>query len=107
MNDSPYGLTASIWTSPTDPKSLEAFRTLSEELESERFSHVVPIDSFVRWLITADPCRTLSSLSDLRSAGTVFLNRCDCLDPALAWTGVKNSGRGVSLSPFGTLSSSG
>ncbi len=33
--------------------------------------------------------------------GTVFLNRCDFLDPALAWTGVKNSGRGVSLSEFG------
>lgn len=27
--------------------------------------------------------------------------RCDVLDPALAWTGVKNSGRGVSLSKFG------
>jgi acyl-CoA reductase-like NAD-dependent aldehyde dehydrogenase len=35
--------------------------------------------------------------------GTVFLNRCDFLDPALAWTGVKNSGRGVSLSKFGAL----
>jgi acyl-CoA reductase-like NAD-dependent aldehyde dehydrogenase len=34
-------------------------------------------------------------------AGTVFLNRCDCPDPALSWTGVKNSGRGVSLSTFG------
>lgn len=33
--------------------------------------------------------------------GTVFLNRCDFLDPALAWTGVKDSGRGVSLSKFG------
>jgi len=33
--------------------------------------------------------------------GTVFLNRCDYLDPALAWTGAKNSGRGVSLSKFG------
>ena len=29
--------------------------------------------------------------------------RCDYLDPALAWTGVKNSGRGVSLSKFGEL----
>ena len=32
----------------------------------------------------------------------MFLNRCDALDPALAWTGVKDSGRGVSLSEFGT-----
>jgi len=33
--------------------------------------------------------------------GTFFMNRCDYLDPALAWTGVKNSGRGVSLSAGG------
>jgi hypothetical protein len=31
----------------------------------------------------------------------VVLCRCDYLDPALAWTGVKDSGRGVSLSKFG------
>ncbi len=30
--------------------------------------------------------------------GTVFMNRCDYLDPALAWVGVKDSGRGVALS---------
>ncbi|MHC8358597.1 aldehyde dehydrogenase family protein [Pseudomonas sp. LB3P81] len=35
------------------------------------------------------------------AAGTVFMNRCDYLDPALAWTGVKNSGRGVTLSRLG------
>lgn len=40
-------------------------------------------------------------LRSLVTAGTVFLNRCDYLDPALAWTGVKDSGRGVSLSAFG------
>ncbi len=33
--------------------------------------------------------------------GTVFMNRCDYLDPALAWTGVKNTGRGATLSPLG------
>eukprot|EP01134_Creolimax_fragrantissima_P008189 CFRG8189T1 len=33
--------------------------------------------------------------------GTFFVNKCDYLDPALAWTGVKDSGRGVSLSAFG------
>jgi acyl-CoA reductase-like NAD-dependent aldehyde dehydrogenase len=36
-------------------------------------------------------------------AGTFFANRCDYLDPALAWTGVKDSGKGTSLSPFGFL----
>jgi acyl-CoA reductase-like NAD-dependent aldehyde dehydrogenase len=34
-------------------------------------------------------------------AGTVFMNRCDYLDPALAWTGVKDSGRGCTLSVLG------
>ncbi len=33
--------------------------------------------------------------------GTWFMNRCDYLDPALAWTGVKNSGRGCTLSQLG------
>lgn len=34
-------------------------------------------------------------------AGTVYMNRCDALDPALPWSGVKNSGRGVTLSALG------
>ncbi|KXN81701.1 Succinate-semialdehyde dehydrogenase [NADP(+)] [Leucoagaricus sp. SymC.cos] len=68
MNDSPYGLTASVWTNAErSPESEQAFLRIVDELET----------------------------------GTVFLNRCDYLDPALAWTGVKNSGRGVSLSKFG------
>ncbi|KAL1943782.1 hypothetical protein VTO73DRAFT_4227 [Trametes versicolor] len=68
MNDSPYGLTASVWTdADAHPESQEAFLRLADELQ----------------------------------AGTVFLNRCDFLDPALAWTGVKDSGRGISLSKFG------
>ena len=62
INDSSYGLTASIWT-----KDTAAGERLVEQLE----------------------------------AGTVFLNRCDYLDPALAWTGVKNSGRGCTLSRYG------
>lgn len=33
--------------------------------------------------------------------GTVFMNRCDYLDPGLAWTGVKNTGHGISLSLYG------
>jgi len=67
MNDSPYGLTASIWTSPTDPASLTAFNTFVDELE----------------------------------CGTVYMNRADALEPALPWSGWKDSGRGVSLSTMG------
>ncbi|CCL98460.1 uncharacterized protein FIBRA_00458 [Fibroporia radiculosa] len=68
MNDSPYGLTASVWTDAQhNPDSEASFLNIVDQLH----------------------------------AGTVFLNRCDYLDPALAWTGVKDSGRGVSLSKFG------
>lgn len=62
MNDSPYGLTASLWT--TDGKKAEE---LGQQIET----------------------------------GTVFQNRCDYLDPSLAWTGVKDTGRGASLSELG------
>jgi acyl-CoA reductase-like NAD-dependent aldehyde dehydrogenase len=59
MNDSPYGLTAAVWTS-----DVEAAERIGDALDT----------------------------------GTAFMNRCDYLDPALAWVGVKGSGRGVSLS---------
>lgn len=62
MNDSPYGLTAGVWT--TDEAAALA---IGAELET----------------------------------GTCFMNRCDYLDPALAWTGVKDTGRGCSLSVLG------
>ncbi|MCV6614271.1 MAG: aldehyde dehydrogenase family protein [Cellvibrionaceae bacterium] len=41
------------------------------------------------------------ALGEQLQTGTVFINRCDYLDPALAWTGVKNTGRGASLSALG------
>lgn len=40
-------------------------------------------------------------IGDKIETGTLFMNRCDYLDPALAWTGVKNSGRGCTLSTVG------
>ncbi|UCH75467.1 MAG: aldehyde dehydrogenase family protein [Rhodospirillales bacterium] len=62
MNDSEFGLTASVWTRDAD-----AAIAIGERVET----------------------------------GTWFMNRCDYLDPALAWTGVKNSGRGCTLSTVG------
>lgn len=62
MNDSPYGLTAAVFTQ--------------------------------------DESAALALGRQVRT-GTFFMNRCDYLDPALAWTGVKNTGRGVSLSAIG------
>lgn len=41
------------------------------------------------------------TLGEQLQTGTFFINRCDYLDPALAWTGVKNSGRGCTLSTLG------
>ena len=51
-------------------------------------------------IFSADTARA-ETLADALETGTVFLNRCDYLDPALAWTGVKNSGRGCTLSSIG------
>ena len=62
MNDSRFGLTASVWT--TDDNAA-------------------------------------LSIGDQIATGTWFQNRCDYLDPALAWTGVKQSGRGCTLSSMG------
>ena len=62
MNDSKYGLTASLWTQ--------------------------------------DPERAARIGRDVET-GTVFMNRADYLDPALVWTGCKETGRGGSLSVLG------
>jgi acyl-CoA reductase-like NAD-dependent aldehyde dehydrogenase len=40
-------------------------------------------------------------IGDRLATGTVFMNRCDYLDPALTWTGVKDTGRGATLSVVG------
>ncbi|HQH52336.1 MAG TPA: aldehyde dehydrogenase, partial [Candidatus Hydrogenedentes bacterium] len=34
---------------------------------------------------------------------TFYMNRCDYLDPALPWCGVKDTGRGATLSRYGLL----
>ena len=62
MNDSPFGLTASVWTKDTE-KAIE----IGNQIET----------------------------------GTFFQNRCDVLDPALPWVGVKDSGKGCTLSALG------
>lgn len=49
---------------------------------------------------TRDPDAALS-IGDRIETGTWFMNRCDYLDPALAWVGVKDSGRGCTLSRIG------
>jgi acyl-CoA reductase-like NAD-dependent aldehyde dehydrogenase len=49
---------------------------------------------------TTDPEAALNIGNHIET-GTWFMNRCDYLDPALAWTGVKDSGRGCTLSRLG------
>ena len=49
---------------------------------------------------TADEEAALA-IGDQVQTGTWFMNRCDYLDPALAWVGVKDSGRGCTLSAIG------
>jgi acyl-CoA reductase-like NAD-dependent aldehyde dehydrogenase len=41
------------------------------------------------------------AIGDRVETGTWFMNRCDYLDPALAWVGVKDSGRGCTLAVVG------
>lgn len=62
MNDSNFGLTASLWTNDLD---------------------------------------RAMQIGDAIETGTVFMNRADYLDPALCWTGCKDTGRGGSLSVIG------
>lgn len=49
---------------------------------------------------TSDPEAGLA-IGERVDTGTWFMNRCDYLDPALAWVGVKDSGRGCTLSKVG------
>jgi acyl-CoA reductase-like NAD-dependent aldehyde dehydrogenase len=49
---------------------------------------------------TADPERAMRMAKRLE-VGTVYMNACDVLDPALPWTGVKDSGKGCTLSSLG------
>ncbi|MGB5623956.1 MAG: aldehyde dehydrogenase family protein [Gammaproteobacteria bacterium] len=62
MNDSNFGLTASLWTADAERAAAVGARI---------------------------------------ETGTVFMNRADYLDPALCWTGCKDTGRGGSLSVIG------
>ena len=45
--------------------------------------------------------KAAAQIGEKVETGTFFVNRCDYLDPALAWTGVKNSGCGCTLSHIG------
>lgn len=54
-------------------------------------------------IYTSDPERAERFAAEA-DTGTVFMNRCDYLDPALPWTGVRDSGRGTTLSKYGFYS---
>jgi acyl-CoA reductase-like NAD-dependent aldehyde dehydrogenase len=51
--------------------------------------------------IWSDDTQAAIAIGDQVHVGTWFMNRCDYLDPALAWVGVKDSGRGCTLSTVG------
>jgi len=51
--------------------------------------------------IWTEDLEAAEAIGDRIDTGTVFMNRCDYVDPALAWTGVKATGRGASLSVVG------
>ena len=51
--------------------------------------------------IWTEDAEAAEELGQRVNTGTWFMNRCDYLDPALAWVGVKDSGRGCTLSVIG------
>jgi acyl-CoA reductase-like NAD-dependent aldehyde dehydrogenase len=51
--------------------------------------------------IWTEDSQVAEALGQRVNTGTWFMNRCDYLDPALAWVGVKDSGRGCTLSVVG------
>jgi acyl-CoA reductase-like NAD-dependent aldehyde dehydrogenase len=51
-------------------------------------------------ILTSD-VEAAQSIGERVQTGTWFMNRCDYLDPALAWVGTKDSGRGCTLSAIG------
>jgi acyl-CoA reductase-like NAD-dependent aldehyde dehydrogenase len=51
--------------------------------------------------IWTEDAEAAEAIGDRVDTGTWFMNRCDYLDPALAWVGVKDSGRGCTLSRVG------
>jgi len=51
--------------------------------------------------VWSDNITEAAAIGEQIQCGTFFSNRCDYLDPALAWTGIKNSGRGCTLSSVG------
>ena len=50
------------------------------------------------WTLDVDAAEAIGCQLE---TGTVFMNRCDYLDPALCWTGCKDTGRGAGLSVLG------
>ena len=71
--------------------------------DAEAIAHINDSDFGLTAVIcTADRARA-EVFAAAVEAGTIFMNRCDCLDPALPWTGLKASGKGSSLSRYGLL----
>jgi acyl-CoA reductase-like NAD-dependent aldehyde dehydrogenase len=103
-----------------EPTLITDVKQNMEIMQEENFAPilpVVPVDSIEQAIeLVNDSQYGLTSAiftKDLSKAkhfaenvetGTVFMNRCDYLDPALPWTGVKNSGCGSALSSLGFLS---
>ena len=86
MNEEIFGPVAGIMKVTSDEQAIEL-------MNDNAFGLTAAI-----W--TSDRDAALS-IGDRVQTGTWFMNRCDYLDPALAWVGVKDSGRGCTLSVVG------
>ncbi|PHJ42215.1 aldehyde dehydrogenase family protein [Vibrio sp. PID17_43] len=86
MTEESFGPVVGIQSVSSDEEAIALMNDSQFGLTAAIFSSDVP---------------TATSLGEHIETGTVFINRCDYLDPELAWTGVKNSGRGCTLSTIG------
>ncbi len=86
MNEESFGPVVGIMSVNSDEEAIELMNDSDYGLTA------------AIWTSDADAAL---SIGDRVNTGTWFMNRCDYLDPALAWTGVKDSGRGCTLSNLG------
>ena len=67
------------------------------------FSRSIIVLAGLAGALSASAASTLNQIGAQIETGTVFMNRSDYLDPALCWTGCKDTGRGAALSNLGYL----
>ncbi|MBL4830089.1 MAG: aldehyde dehydrogenase family protein [Aliivibrio sp.] len=86
MRDETFGPVVGVMRVKTDQEAIELMNDSQYGLTASVF---------------ATDINAAIAIGEELHVGTFFINRCDYQDPALAWSGTKNSGSGSNLSTFG------